>query len=84
MDPLARKGMFLTSRQTSVLAAAASPEGRGGETVRSYTLRARTRPTPQGVFAGVAIAFFSDSGGPDGWIMGSEHRAAASSAGSPR
>ncbi|MFC4016069.1 lantibiotic dehydratase [Nonomuraea purpurea] len=74
VDPLVREGMFLASRQTAALAAASSPEGRGRETVRSYTVRAQTRPTPQGVFAGVAAAFFSGSGG-HGWTMGSEHRA---------
>ncbi len=74
VDPLVREGMFLASRQTAALAAAALLEGRGRETVRSYTIRARTRPTPQGVFAGVTAAFFSGSGG-HGWTMGSEHRA---------
>ncbi|PZG22531.1 hypothetical protein C1J01_03855 [Nonomuraea aridisoli] len=75
VHPLVREGMFLASRQASALAAAASLEGRGGETARSYTLRARIRPTPQGVFAGVAAAFFSDSAGADGRTMGSAHRA---------
>ncbi|MEV1179225.1 lantibiotic dehydratase, partial [Nonomuraea sp. NPDC049784] len=74
VHPLVREGMFLASRQASALAAATSPEGRAGSTVRSYTLRARTRPTPQGVFAGVAAAAFSDSG-PHSWTMGSAHRA---------
>ncbi|MEV6153341.1 lantibiotic dehydratase [Nonomuraea sp. NPDC052129] len=74
VDPLVREGMFLASRQASALAAAAPSEGRGGETVRSYTQRARTRPTPQGVFAGVAAAFFSGSGAPD-LTMGGMHRA---------
>lgn len=74
VDPLIREGMFLTSRQAAALAAAASQDGRGGGTVRSYTLRASTRPTPQGVFAGVTAAFFSGSG-KDGLTMGGTHRA---------
>ncbi|GAA3168669.1 hypothetical protein GCM10020001_113410 [Nonomuraea salmonea] len=73
VEPLVREGMFLASRQAFALAAAAPPRGRGRETVRSYTIRARTRPTPHGVFAGVAAAFFSDSGYDV--TMGGRHQA---------
>jgi lantibiotic biosynthesis protein len=78
VDPLVREGMFLASRQAGALVTGASREprsGRGAVTVRSYTLRARSRPTPHGVFAGATTAAFSDSVGPRGLAVGEGHRA---------
>ena len=78
VDPLVREGMFLASRQADMIAAGAPgrpQDSSGAATVRSYTIRARARPTPQGVFAGVAAAFFAERGGRHGLSMGSGHRA---------
>jgi thiopeptide-type bacteriocin biosynthesis protein len=78
VDPLVREGMFLASRQAGALVTGASPEpriGRGALTVRSYTLRARSRPTPHGVFAGATTARFCGSAGPGGLTIGEGHRA---------
>jgi lantibiotic biosynthesis protein len=78
IDPLVGEGMFLASRQAGALITGASPEPsseRGAVTVRSYTLRARSRPTPHGVFAGAATARFRGSAGPRGLAIGEGHRA---------
>lgn len=78
VDPLVREGMLLASRQAGALVTRASQEplsGRGAVTVRSYTLRAQTRPTPHGVFAGATIARFSGNTGRRGLTMGEGHRA---------
>lgn len=78
VDPIVREGMFLASRQAGTLVTGAAREpqgGRGAATVRSYTLRARWRPTPYGVFAGTATARFCDQAGPHGLAMGDGHRA---------
>lgn len=78
VDPLVREGMFLASRQADTIVTGAFEQlrdGRGAATMRSYTLRARSRPTPHGVFAGVASAPFSERGGLRGLTMGGEHRA---------
>ncbi len=58
VDPLLAEGMFLASRPVSAAAAAGcrAGDGRLAATVRAYELRARFRPTPHGVFAGVAAA----------------------------
>jgi lantibiotic biosynthesis protein len=77
-DLLVREGMFLASRHAGALVSGVSrepPGGRAAVTVRSYTLRARSRPTPHGVFAGAAIARFSGRAGPRGLAMGDGHRA---------
>lgn len=75
-DPLVAEGMFLASRQAGAIisgTAAGPPGSRSADTVRSYTLRARFRPTPHSVFAGVAAASFSGRG-PCSLRMGGEHR----------
>ncbi|MGH3275738.1 MAG: lantibiotic dehydratase [Streptosporangiaceae bacterium] len=58
VDPLLAEGMFLASRQAGAAALAdcrAEDDGLAA-TARAYELRARFRPTPHGVFAGVASA----------------------------
>lgn len=52
MEPVVAEGVFLFSQ----LHAGSSPERveRRRATMRAYQIRARTRPTPQGVFAGAA------------------------------
>lgn len=74
--PLLEEGMFLASRQAD---AAATRNGRGADgerlatTRRGYEIRARSRPTPHGVFAGVARARFA--GQAANLRLGSGHRA---------
>ncbi len=58
LDPVVVEGMFLTSRQAARMALTAggerAPDGeRLTATVRAYDRRARLRPTPRAVFAGV-------------------------------
>lgn len=75
-DPLLIEGMFLASRQAGAAAAGprktADPE-RPTATLRGYEIRARSRPTPHGVFAGVALARFADAGAR--LHLGAGHRA---------
>jgi lantibiotic biosynthesis protein len=74
-EPLLIEGMFLASRPASAaLAQAGQPadDSRLTATVRGYEIRARTRPTPHGVFAGVALACFS--GEVAGLQLGAGHR----------
>jgi thiopeptide-type bacteriocin biosynthesis protein len=77
VDPVVREGMFLASRQADMIAGAPGrpQDSSGAATVRSYTIRARARPTPQGVFAGVAAALGEERGGRHGLSMGGGHRA---------
>ncbi|WP_322751887.1 MULTISPECIES: lantibiotic dehydratase [unclassified Frankia] len=56
-EALLAEGVFLASRQAS----AAADTARRAVTLRGYDLRARWRPTPMGVFAGVATASFLPS-----------------------
>ncbi|HEX5113642.1 MAG TPA: lantibiotic dehydratase [Pseudonocardiaceae bacterium] len=67
---LLREGMFLASRSLGEDHARST---RARHTVRAYELRARWRPTPHGVFAGVALAGVVD--GPACLQMGAGHRA---------
>ncbi|SDG99817.1 thiopeptide-type bacteriocin biosynthesis domain-containing protein [Sinosporangium album] len=78
VDPLVREGMFLASRQAGALVCGTAdgrPVSRAAATVRGYTLRARSRPTPHGVFAGVTTAGLSDRDGTPVLTMGGAHRA---------
>ncbi|MDX6738366.1 lantibiotic dehydratase family protein [Actinocorallia sp. A-T 12471] len=61
------EGVFLASRS----AASARPTHRAAATARGYELRARHRPTPHGVFAGVASAKFTDD--PATLSLGTHH-----------
>ena len=67
--------MFLASRPLSAAILAARRDGNEQvrETVRAYEIRARFRPTPHGVFAGVADVRFTDNTGELG--LGGNHRA---------
>jgi lantibiotic biosynthesis protein len=77
VHPVVAEGMFLASRQAAAIesgAAAGQPlDGRAAATARSYSLRARWRPTPHGVFAGVARAPFT--GRASALTMAGGHRA---------
>lgn len=82
VDPVLDEAMFLASRQAgaAVAAAAAAPEmadaaSRLAATRRAYALRSRWRPTPHGVFAGVATARFSGAGETAQLRLGGGHRA---------
>ncbi|WP_283137077.1 lantibiotic dehydratase family protein, partial [Rhizohabitans arisaemae] len=59
-DGLVAEGMFLASRAVEV---GDRRDDRMQATLRAYELRARFRPTPHGVFAGVALASVDDGGG---------------------
>lgn len=74
VDPLLVEGLFVASRQagTATVAACHAEQVRLAATVRAYELRARFRPTPHGVFAGVAVARVTDSGAD--LCLGGEHR----------
>lgn len=73
VDPLLVEGMFIASRQAgTATVTACHAEVRLAATVRAYELRARFRPTPHGVFAGVAVARITDSGAD--LCLGGEHR----------
>lgn len=69
-DCLLREGMFLASRS---LGDDRTSTARARYTVRAYELRARGRPTPHGVFAGVVLADVVD--GPARLQVGAGHRA---------
>ncbi|MFF4990609.1 lantibiotic dehydratase [Streptosporangium saharense] len=73
---LLAEGMFLASRQ---LANPALTD-RSRQTARAYELRARHRPTPHGVFAGVALADVTN--GPARLHLGTEHRVRTNPSGS--
>ena len=61
VDPVLAEGMFLASRQADTALAGTRDEGqRLAATVRAYELRAQWRPTPHGVFSGVAVAQIAD------------------------
>jgi len=78
-DALLAEGMFLASRQTGAAIARAGHQadpGRLAATLRGYEIRARSRPTPHGVFAGVALARFAAEAAS--LHMGSDHRARTS------
>jgi thiopeptide-type bacteriocin biosynthesis protein len=70
VDGLLDEGIFLASRHVDVEEASTD---RARQTRRAYELRARWRPTPQGVFAGVALADVVD--GPGRLCVGDRHRA---------
>jgi lantibiotic biosynthesis protein len=59
-DPVLAEGIFLTSRQAAAAADRGGPfpdpGGRLAATQRGYEIRARFRPTPNGVFAGACRA----------------------------
>lgn len=78
VHPVVAEGMFLASRQAAAIVAAATagqPLGaRAAATARSYSLRARARPTPHGAFAGVARASFTTRA-PSALTMAGGHRA---------
>ena len=67
---LLEEGVFLASRH---LEQDTTLTGRARQSRRAYELRARWRPTPHGVFAGVALATVAV--GPTRLQMGTEHRA---------
>jgi thiopeptide-type bacteriocin biosynthesis protein len=67
---LVAEGVFLASRG---LGGQSEPGARSRQSVRAYGLRARFRPTPHGVFAGVALAEVTD--GPARLRVGAGHRA---------
>jgi hypothetical protein len=73
---LLREGMFLASRR---LGADVPSTGQLAVTARGYELRARFRPTPHGVFAGVAIARVADE--PARLRLGDRHRARSNPSG---
>jgi lantibiotic biosynthesis protein len=75
LDPLLIEGMFLASRQAGAAALAEhhGDSNRLAATVRGYEIRARFRPTPHGVFAGVAPTHFAH--GPASLHLGGRHRA---------
>lgn len=74
VDPLLVEGLFIASRQAGMATVAAchAEQVRLAATVRAYELRARFRPTPHGVFAGIAVARVTDSDA--GLCLGGEHR----------
>ncbi|MGH3321249.1 MAG: lantibiotic dehydratase [Streptosporangiaceae bacterium] len=77
-DALLAEGMFLASRQagaTRKLTKRPGVEDRLAVTRRGYEVRARRRPTPYGVFAGVAIARFAGKGEPPSLRLDGRHRA---------
>ncbi|MGH3900482.1 MAG: lantibiotic dehydratase [Pseudonocardiaceae bacterium] len=61
VNPLLIEGMLLASRQVGAAAISAEHpvDDRLAATLRGYEIRARLRPTPNAVFAGVAPAVFS-------------------------
>lgn len=67
---LLREGMFLASRH---LGDDHGADDRARHTTRAYELRARWRPTPHAVFAGVALADAVD--GPTLLQLGTRHKA---------
>jgi thiopeptide-type bacteriocin biosynthesis protein len=73
---LVREGMFLASRQ---LGANVPATGQLAVTARGYELRARFRPTPHGVFAGVAVAHLASE--PARLRLGDRHRARSNPSG---
>jgi thiopeptide-type bacteriocin biosynthesis protein len=73
---LLREGMFLASRQ---LGGDIPSAGQMALTARGYELRARFRPTPHGVFAGVTFARLS--GEPALLRLGERHRARSNPSG---
>jgi lantibiotic biosynthesis protein len=78
-DALLAEGMFLASRQTGAAIARTGHQadpGRLAATLRGYEIRARSRPTPHGEFAGVALARFAPEA--VSLHMGSDHRARTS------
>ncbi|RKN46673.1 lantibiotic dehydratase [Streptomyces hoynatensis] len=72
---LLAEGIFLASRATAGAAgtALAVKEARMAATWHAYDIRSRTRPTPHGVFAGVASARFANQ--PAALRLGAAHRA---------
>ncbi|MGH3869597.1 MAG: lantibiotic dehydratase [Pseudonocardiaceae bacterium] len=75
-DALLAEGMFLASRQVDREAGLpGSDRSRIAVTRRGYEIRAQLRPTPHGVFAGVALARFAGQGDTPSLRLGAEHRA---------
>jgi lantibiotic biosynthesis protein len=78
LDGLLNEGMFLASRQASATTESTSHppnKDRLAVTRRAYEIRERWRPTPHGVFAGVALARFADQGETPSLQLGGGHRA---------
>jgi lantibiotic biosynthesis protein len=78
-DLLLAEGIFLASRQADAATARAGHQadpGRLAATLRGYEIRARSRPTPHGVFAGVTLAWFAAKAAR--LQLGSDHRARTS------
>ncbi|HUY47101.1 MAG TPA: lantibiotic dehydratase [Streptosporangiaceae bacterium] len=73
-DPLLTEGIFLASRQVGRAVTERGPGdcGQLAATLRGYEIRARSRPTPHGVFAGVARARFT---GEASLRLGAGHQA---------
>ncbi|MGH3849956.1 MAG: lantibiotic dehydratase, partial [Pseudonocardiaceae bacterium] len=75
-DALLAEGIFLASRQVvSDADLPARDRSRIASTHRGYEIRARLRPTPHGVFAGVALARFAGRGEIPSLRLGAGHRA---------
>ena len=75
VNPLLVEGMLLVSRQAGAAAMSAvhPVDDRFAATLRGYEIRARLRPTPNAVFAGVAPAVFSREAAS--LCLGGGHRA---------
>ncbi|MGH3755843.1 MAG: lantibiotic dehydratase family protein, partial [Pseudonocardiaceae bacterium] len=75
-DALLVEGMFLASRQVgSVADLPGRDRSRMAITRRGYEIRGCWRPTPHGVFAGVALARFTGPGETSSLRLGAGHRA---------
>lgn len=75
-DALLAEGIFLASRHVdSNVAISGRDHSRMAVTRRGYELRARLRPVPHMVFAGVALARFTGHGGTPSLRLGAGHRA---------
>ena len=75
-DALLAEGMFLASRQVDAEADLSGHDrSRMAITRRGYEVRARLRPVPHMVFAGVALARFAGQGETPSLRLGGGHRA---------
>ncbi|MFD9950977.1 lantibiotic dehydratase, partial [Nonomuraea sp. NPDC059022] len=62
LDPTVVEGITHTSRQAEPVVLGVSGDDRVAATVRAYDLRARLRPTPRSVFAGVQVVDVAERG----------------------
>ncbi len=62
LDPVVVEGITLTSREAVPSVLSASGAGRPAATVRAFDRRARLRPTPRAVFAGVQTVVVAERG----------------------